>query len=192
MYRAGRDSCPLRWAGRASNVLPVQQILTSPWSSVVIGLLVVGWLCYRQLQTRTVKEDRGVRGAVILVAAGLAIAYNYLKVHDVDAVVLALTAGSLVIGIALGALRGRLVHLWREDATLYRRGNAVTVVIWIVGLAAHIGLDLLAVQLQPSAESFGSNTLLLYIALSLAAQKFVMLERAKRLDEHPEQAPTAY
>ena len=170
----------------------MQQILNSPWFSLVIGVLVVAWLCYRQLQKRSTKEDRGVRGAVILVIAGLVVAYNYLKSHDVGALVLGLTAGSLLIGIALGALRGRLVHLWREDGVLYRRGNAITVIIWVIGLAAHIGLDLLATQVQPSAESFGSNTILLYIALSLGAQKFVMLERAKSLTAHPDQAPTTY
>lgn len=174
------------------SVTSVQDILNSPWFSLVIGLAVVAWFCYRQLQKKAVKEDRGMRGTVILVAAGLVVAYSYLKDHDVAAAVLGIAAGSLVIGIALGALRGRLVHVWREGSVLYRKGNALTVVLWAVGIAVHIGLDLVAAQLQPSTESFGSNTLLLYIALALGAQKFVVLERAKRLAEHPDEAPTSY
>lgn len=170
----------------------MQDVLNSPWFSLVIGIAVVAWFCYRQLQKKAVKEDRGMRGTVILVAAGLVVIYSYLKNHEVDAVVLWITLGSLLVGVALGGLRGRLVHIWRESAVLYRRGNAVTVVLWAIGLAVHIGLDLVAATLQPSSEAFGSNTLLLYIALALGAQKFVVLERAKRLTEHPDEAPTSY
>lgn len=160
--------------------------------SIIIGVLVVAFTCYRQLQTRAIREDRGVLIFVILIVLGLYEGFSFLEKHPVSGGALAITGASLVIGLAFGALRGRLVHLWRRDGKLLRRGGVITIVIWIVGLGIHLGTELLSGKLDSSAQGLATNTLLIYIALSLGAQRFVLLRRAKTIEEHPSEAPTRY
>jgi hypothetical protein len=170
----------------------VTSLTSSPYTSIVIAILVVAFVCFRQLQTRSIREDRGLLLYVLVFALGVLQTMTFVQNHSIGATVLALVLVSLIVGLGLGALRGRLVHLWRADGQLLRRGNAWTVALWIVGLAIHLGIDFLSGPLNKSAAGFASSTLLLYIGLALGAQRLVLLRRAKNIVEHPNEAPTEY
>jgi NAD/NADP transhydrogenase beta subunit len=170
----------------------VTSLTNSPYTSIVIAILVVAFVCYRQLQTRNVREERGLVLYVLVFALGVLQTVTFVQKHSVGATVLILVIVSLVVGLGLGALRGRLVHLWRSGGQLMRRGNAWTVALWVVGIALHLGIDLFSTHLDKSAEGFASSTLLVYIGLALGAQRFVLLGRARSIVEHPDEAPTAY
>ncbi len=166
--------------------------IQSPYTSILIALLVVAVVCVRQLRTSPIREERGLVLYVLVFALGVLQTVTFLKNHSIGATVLALVLASLIIGLGLGALRGRLVHLWRADGQLLRRGNAWTIALWVIGLAIHLSIDLVGAGLDKSAEGFASSTILLYIGLALGAQRFVLLRRAKTLVEHPDDAPTRY
>ena len=166
--------------------------VNSPWVSIVIAVLVVALVCFRQLRTSSVREERGLVLYVLVFALGVLQTVTFLQKHSVGATLLALVLASLVIGLGLGALRGRLVHVWRSNGQLLRRGNAWTVGLWVIGLAIHLSIDLVGPLVDKSAEGFASSTILLYIGLALGAQRFVVLRRAKTIVEHPEAAPTHY
>jgi hypothetical protein len=170
----------------------VQSLDTSAVGSIVIGLVVVAFVCYRQLQSRPVREDRGVLIFLILLVFGLYQAFTFMENTAVSTDVLVITVASLIVGVGLGLLRGRLVHLWRSGGKLLRRGNGWTIVIWIIGLGIHLGTDFVGSSLDRAAAGFATNTLLVYIALSLGAQRFIVLRRAKSIAEHPDEAPTHY
>jgi hypothetical protein len=170
----------------------VTSFIQSPYTSILIALLVVAVVCVRQLRTSPIREERGLVLYVLVFALGVLQTVTFLKNHSIGATVLALVLASLIIGLGLGALRGRLVHLWRADGQLLRRGNAWTIALWVIGLAIHLSIDLVGAGLDKSAEGFASSTILLYIGLALGAQRFVLLRRAKTLVEHPDDAPTRY
>jgi NAD/NADP transhydrogenase beta subunit len=170
----------------------VTSLANSPIVSIVIAVLVVALVCFRQLRTSPIREERGLFLYVIVFALGILQTVTFLQKHSVSATALALVLASLVIGLGLGALRGRLVHLWRSDGQLFRRGNGWTIGLWVIGLGIHLSIELLGAGLDKSAEGFASSTILLYIALALGAQRFVMLSRAKTITVHPDEAPTQY
>jgi hypothetical protein len=170
----------------------VQSLTNSGVTSIVVGLLIVVLVTFRQLRTSSVREERGVILYFVILAVGIYQTIFFLQAHVVDVTVELLIAASIVIGLGLGVLRGFLTHLWRADGKLLRRGNAWTILVWIVGLGIHLGLDIFTGQIDPSAQGFASATLLVYVALSLGTQRFVLLRRAKFIVEHPNEAPTHY
>jgi hypothetical protein len=170
----------------------VTSFTNSPYVSIAIAVLVVAYVCYRQLQTRSIREDRGLLLYVLVFALGVLQASTFFQSHTVGTTAIALVTASILVGIGLGAVRGRLTHLWRSDGQLLRRGNPWTIGIWIVGLGIHLGIDLFSSQLDHSAEGLASSTLLLYVGLSLGMQRLVLLRRAKSIVEHPNEAPTQY
>ncbi|MDT7628665.1 MAG: hypothetical protein QOI50_595 [Pseudonocardiales bacterium] len=58
---------------------------------------------------------------------------------------------------------------------------AVTVVLWIIGLALHIGIDLVLRRTTTAADQLGSVSLLLYLAVTVAAQRWVVTGKAAHL-----------
>jgi hypothetical protein len=170
----------------------VNSLTSSPYVSIAIAAVIVAFVCYRQLRTSSIREERGLLLYVLVFALGVLQTVTYIQKHSVGALVLSLVLASLLIGLGLGALRGRLVHLWRTDGQLLRRGNAWTIALWIVGIGIHLGIDLFSRGLDKSGQGFATSTLFVYIALSLGAQRFVLLRRAKTIVEHPNEAPTAY
>jgi NAD/NADP transhydrogenase beta subunit len=170
----------------------VSSFANSPWVSIVIAVLVVAVVCIRQLRTSSIREERGLVLYVLVFGLGVLQTVTFVQKHSIGAILLTLVLASLVIGLGLGALRGRLVHLWRANGQLLRRGNAWTIGLWAIGLAIHLSIDLIGAQLDKSAEGFASSTILLYIGLALGAQRFVLLQRAKTITEHPNEAPTQY
>jgi hypothetical protein len=77
-----------------------------------------------------------------------------------------------------GAARALTVHIWRtEDGSALVRGTAVTALLWIVSVAAHFALQV-GIDHSTKIVGFGSARLLLYLAITLGAQRAVMQRRA--------------
>jgi hypothetical protein len=95
-------------------------------------------------------------------------------------------AASALVGVGFAVARGFTVRIWRDEAgTLWSRGTAATLVLWIAGLAAHVGLDLLA------GHGAGSATIVLYIGTMLLAQLLVVQWRARSLTAAPSKQPVS-
>ena len=163
----------------------MDHLLSTPASSIVIGAAVLALICYRQLRRKAVKEDRGYTAVIVLAAVGAL--QTAQAIAGVTPLEVAATAFGFATGAGFGALRAARVHLFRENGTLYRQGNAVTVVLWVVGIAVHIGIEAAGGALAGTAHAgshYGSATLLIYLAISLGVQKAVMLTRARDLPGH--------
>lgn len=151
---------------------------------LVIGVAVLALLLYRQLAVRRLRET--YRLVVIVAILGVLEFGRYLSASGthIGAKVAVALVGSAILASVLGVLRAVTVRVWRGDGgQLLRKGTWLTAVLWVVALAAHLGLDeLVAGGTNGKSGNVGDATILLYLAVSLGVQQVVLLRRAARLD----------
>ncbi|AJT40487.1 hypothetical protein [Psychromicrobium lacuslunae] len=151
--------------------------------NILLAVLVLCWVLYRQLQAKPIKERSPYTLMLVLGVLGLLQIAQLTAKVEISAIGYAALVIGLLSGAAFGWLRGRLVHLWRaDDGTLMRQGNWLTIVLWVLGIAVHLGIDWIGVALSPNgqtagAEALGTTGIMLYLAVALAAQRFATLAR---------------
>ncbi|HEY1641177.1 MAG TPA: hypothetical protein VGG35_10855 [Streptosporangiaceae bacterium] len=155
---------------------------------LVIGVAVLALLIFRQLRTRPVSGS-GMRVALILGVVGLFETVGFAQKHQAGTAMIAALAGSLVLAVLFGALRARTVHVWLKDGTAWMKGNAITAGLWVVALGAHLGYDAL-LDTHKSTSGLGSATIVLYLAVTLAVQRYLVAQRAARLAPGQGSTPT--
>ncbi len=159
--------------------------MTASYANIVIGLVVLAWVISRQLRVRTVNEERAMRLLVILGVIGLYEVAQFADRHTVSSAAWALVGASLVGSLLLGVLRGRTVRVWRDaNGALLQQGTAVTLVLWAVSIAVHLGADLVLHTLGSAAVGLGSASLVLYLAVTLGVQRVVVVHRGTELVGH--------
>ena len=146
---------------------------------IVLGVVVLGLLIYRQLRSRPVNAS-GLRLVAILAVIGVVQAYGFLDRHHSGAVTYAALGGSLVLAAVFGALRAATVRVWLQGGQPWTKGNWLTAVLWIIALAAHLGYDALVTPGRGSS-GLGAATVILYLAVSLGIQRVITQARANRL-----------
>jgi hypothetical protein len=149
-------------------------------TSIGIPVLVLLFVLFRQVQKRSVKEDSRPVLLLALLVVGVVELVQFIGDHPVNGTGIAMLLASLVLAAGFGALRAYTVRLWREDGVLYRQGNALTVVLWLVAIGVHFGADLL-IDHSGSAKGLSSVALLLYIAVSFGVQRVVVQSRARSM-----------
>ncbi len=88
---------------------------------------------------------------------------------------------SLVVGGALGAVRALTVTIWRvPDGPALSKGTIATALLWAVSLGAHLAMQV-GIDNSTKIAGFGASSLLLYLAVTLGAQREVSRRRAARL-----------
>jgi hypothetical protein len=152
--------------------------------SAVIGIAVLVWVVYNQVRVREFTPRR-VRVAAILGIVGLVEVVQAVGTHPASALGWTLLVTGLVVGAVLGLLRAATVNLWVADGRVFTQGHWGTAGLWVLGIAVHVGLDLLAGVIAPSAATLNSSSILLFIAVSLGAQGLVTLQRARSLPGAP-------
>lgn len=157
--------------------------MTSTLGNIVVAFAVLALLMSRQLRARPVREDRSWTGVVIIGVLGIYQVAQFADRHTVAPTAWAITALGLATGVGFGLVRANRMRLWRgSDGLLMRQGSALTAGLWLVGVAVHVGLDVLIDRAAPSAQGLGWASLTLYLAVSLATQRAHLLARAQRLD----------
>lgn len=151
-------------------------------ANLIIGVLVLLLLLWRQLATRRLSES--YRLSVILTIIGAVEFANFLNGHPSDGGRIAVAVvGSLVIAAVLGGVRALTVRVWRgEGGQLLRKGTWLTAVLWVLSVAAHLGYDdLVAGHITgKNGGNVGDATVLLYLVVTLTIQRFVLLRRVAR------------
>jgi hypothetical protein len=152
-------------------------------SELVIGVLVLGYLVYRQLRPRPLRASQ--RLLLILLLFGLIETYTYFQngKHSASAAAVALV-GSLVLAAVFGAVRAFTVRIWEQDGQPWVQGNLLTAALWVVAVAAHLGFDYLVGQ-HKDVGDIGNATVVLYLVVSLVVQRVVMTYRAQRMNLAP-------
>jgi hypothetical protein len=148
--------------------------------NVLIGLAVLALLLYRQLQPRRVREDGAMRLTVILLVVGVIQAYPVVSSHPPTTIVVVLLLAGLVSGAVFGTLRAYTTRLWVKENDIWRQGTWLTLVLWLVAVGLHFGIDYLSEQ-QGAPAGLGSSTIVLYLAVTLGIQRFITQQRAVKL-----------
>jgi hypothetical protein len=153
--------------------------------NIVIGIAVVGLVLYRQLLPRQVKSDRGPRLLLILGGIGLLQAVNFVKAAgSLPPIAAIATLMSLGIAAVLAFLRASSVRIWRQDDGWWRKGTPLTLVLWVLSIGSHLGIEAAAAAVDHAhaaqISGLGSATLLLYLGVSLGLQQLVLQRRTIR------------
>ncbi|MGY5764637.1 hypothetical protein ACXET9_05495 [Brachybacterium sp. DNPG3] len=145
---------------------------TSTVLTALLGILAILWILFRQLQPRRLRQRP--TAPIVLIIIGLAQTSHHLDAGTVPAMDLLLLLASLAVGAALALCRAALTRLWiAADGTAMRQGTWATVVLWIVSIASHLGID----ALQQDA-GLGTASLLVYLGVILLVQQGMLLVRA--------------
>ncbi len=148
-------------------------------AEIVLGVVVLALLIYRQLRTRPVNAS-GLRIVAILGVVGLIETAQFLQKNHARPATYAAIGGSLVLAAVFGVLRASTVRLWLQDGQPWSQGNWVTASLWVAALAAHLGYDALVAH-GHGDKSVGAATVVLYLAVSLGIQRLIVQQRANRL-----------
>jgi hypothetical protein len=151
--------------------------------NLLIGVLALGWILYRQLQARPVKSD--LRLPVILLVIGVIQLSSFLGQHGHHpGYVSAALVGSLILAVVFAAVRAATVHLWVDSGQPWRKGAVLTAVLWIISLGIHLGYDYL-VDGRGALAGLGSASLVLYFGITYTVQRLILQARARRIaDKH--------
>ena len=142
--------------------------------NVVVAAGILLWLLAGQLRRRPVRTR--LTFPVILILLGAGSVETALRAHVLPVAAMPVLLASLLLnGVGLAGTRAYTVHLWREGDVVWRRGTWLTALLWLVGVAGHVGLDALA--------GAGTSTYLLYFGLALLAQRLGMRLRVAHLPE---------
>jgi membrane protein YdbS with pleckstrin-like domain len=147
---------------------------------LVVGVLVLGLVVYRQLQARPLRANQ--RLLLILLVIGAIETWQYFQSgkHSASLAAVALV-GSLVLAAVFGAVRAFTVRIWQQDGQPWVQGSLLTAVLWVLALAAHLGFDYLVSQ-HKDIGNIGNATVVLYLVASLGVQRAVMIYRSQRMD----------
>ncbi|MCL4562264.1 MAG: hypothetical protein M1281_16835 [Chloroflexi bacterium] len=151
----------------------------SDYSNLIIGLLVLAFLLYRQLQIRPVRKRVSFTLPLILVILGVVSLESYLSANPPSlTTIISIIFSLLFLAIGMGAIRAATVRLWTRDGILFRQGTLLTIVLWIVSVAMHLAADYFG--------HAGESSLLLYYAITLFVQSVIVQSRAKGKFPHVE------
>ena len=151
------------------------------FANIAIGLVVLLWVLSKQVQKRPVREDRKPTILLVLLVLGVIQLADFFKGGpSATATVILLLVASFVLAAGFGVVRAYTVRLWRADGQLWRQGTWVTVVLWILAIGIHLGLDY-AIDGSGAAKGLSGASIMLYLAVSLGAQRLVVQSRANHV-----------
>jgi hypothetical protein len=157
----------------------VDLVNSSTAVNLVIGLAVLAFILYRQMQVRPVRA--GLRLSLILAVIGVIELTQFLQHHSHGPKVYAALAGSLVLAAVFGAVRAVTVRVWVDGSgQAMRQGTWLTTVLWLVSLGVHLGYDYLVDGKGPQA-ALGTASLTLYFAVTYTIQRVILQWRVQRI-----------
>jgi hypothetical protein len=144
-------------------------------TDILLVIAGVGYLMFRRMQGQLLEVKSLLVLPAILTVIGIA---DLRHVTTANAAAVTFIVIGCAVSVLLGLVRGETVHLGERGAELWMRYRPVTVVLWVVNIAAKLALVPVEHAVSPSAASAGGNTLLLSIGLGVLAESLVVLMRA--------------
>jgi uncharacterized membrane protein YidH (DUF202 family) len=152
-------------------------------ANIVIGIALVGFLAYRQATWRYLDPARIWRTPVVMGVVGVVVlAQDTATISPTDVVFLGVEAlVSVGVGLAMGSITRFRTAPTADDRgrTLQSRTGWVGASLWLVLIAARIGLDVLGAHLGAHTLT-STGTILLMLALNRAARALVVDQRVPR------------
>ncbi|MEV7766902.1 hypothetical protein [Microbacterium sp. NPDC086615] len=157
-------------------------------ADIVLIVLLVGWLGYRQTTWRPVSPAKLWRTPLILAVLGVVnLARGDLAIGGLDVAVLVI---ELVLALGVGAWMGALAHFRPlEQRVTGRRGEGAVVesrtgwwglTLWAALLLVRVGIDVAATAMGAHGVT-GAGVILLVFAANRAARNLVLGARLGHL-----------
>jgi hypothetical protein len=146
--------------------------------SYLVGIPVLIVVLLAQTRALPVPRVYRPRLPIFLGIIGLFTLWAYTGDHHVTATAWAWVLGALAVGaIGVGALRGLTMRVWPSNGWVMRLGTGLTMALWLVsllgGFAGDVGSG------SSGAAGLLGASFLLYLALTIAAQNYVVHRRAE-------------
>ncbi|SDS08593.1 hypothetical protein [Microlunatus soli] len=149
---------------------------------VVVGLALLLFISFRQMQWQSVNAAKMMRMPLILVGVGLFVAVKTfdtpgsLHIQGGDLLLIGIGACLALLG---GWVMGRLTQIGTVNDATHSRLRPSGLAIWFGFLAVRIGIDVLAHSLH--FELAASTPVILFmVAIVKAAQALTVRERVER------------
>jgi hypothetical protein len=148
--------------------------------SYVVGVPALILVLLAQSRALPVPRVYRPRLPVFLGVIGLFALSSYAGDHHVTASAWAWVLGALAVGaLGVGALRGLTMRVWPSNGWVVRLGTALTMALWLVSLLVAFAGDVGSGS-SGAAGLLGAS-FLVYLALTIAAQYYVIHRRAEPL-----------
>lgn len=151
---------------------------------ILLVVLLIGWLGYRQSTWRPVVPSRLWRTPVVLAVIGVFSLVHGAAFGPMDLGVLVI---ELVLSLGVGAWMGALAHFRLGEqpadgaaARIESRTGWWGMALWIVLVAARVGIHVAAASMGAAAAT-GTGVILLVFAANRAARSAVVSARLARL-----------
>ena len=142
--------------------------------SIIIGLIVLVFIIYRQRRVRLVRESVSITLPLILAIVGISNFEYYLSSNPLTMTsTISIIVSLLFLAVGMGAIRAFSVRIWRQNGDVFRQATWLTIALWIVSIALHIAIDQIG--------NTGESTLLIYYAITLFVQRSIVYARAKNI-----------
>ena len=145
--------------------------------TIAFDVIVVALLLYGQRRVRPVPRILHLRLPIFLGVIGLVEVLDYAAGHHVPAHSFWLVVGAAVLGAAvLGALRALSIKIWETNNWVVRQGTWLTMALWVLTVVVHFTGASGATQ--GNAGNFETASFLLFLALTLGVQAYLVHRRA--------------
>lgn len=145
---------------------------------VVLIVVAVVYVLVRRLMGEPAQAKRMLILPAVLSLVGL----HKLWGEAQAPVSLLFLVATVIISIALGALRGSSVRISRREGLAFVRYTGTTVLLWLANVGVKFGADVALKALAPNDAGAFGNSVLLTIGVGLLAEGLVVLYRALRSD----------
>ncbi|MGW7532301.1 DUF1453 domain-containing protein [Amycolatopsis sp. NPDC054798] len=143
---------------------------------IVLIVAAVGYLMVR----RMIGEPAQAKQMLILPAVLSVVGLSTLSGEVKTPASLVFLAGTAVISVVLGVLRGATVRISRRDGVAFVRYTGVTVGLWVANIVVKVGVNLALDAFDPQDSGGVSNSLLFTLGVGILAEGLVVLYRALR------------
>ena len=155
---------------------------------IIAIVAMTGYAVYRQTVVSEVATRHRFTLAIIYGLVGL-IAGGFALPHGVAGYAMLITG--LVLSAVIGIVRGYRTDIWMEPGgRIVRKGNAVTILLFLGLVAAKFGIGVLA-WFTGVQDGAGFGEIVLMIAIMVAFQAEIVCRRARRLAVAVQRVPAA-
>jgi hypothetical protein len=153
---------------------------SSTLTDLLLGLVLIVYLCSRQLRWRPVDPGRMLKLPLILAVVGvISMARQTTTVHPIDIVILAVSA---VLAVISGAMMGRIARFRTSPAdprVVESRTGWLGVAIWSGLVVIRVGLDVIGHKMG-SDLAVATGTILVVLAVNRIVAALVISARQQR------------
>ncbi|MFI1912638.1 hypothetical protein [Nocardia sp. NPDC020380] len=148
---------------------------------IVLVVLVIGWVVYRQTQWQALDHARLWRLPIILGIIGALSLKSAVGTTTVQPISVVLLVVSAVLAVGVGLLMGTMSQVRQFEGRVEARTGVAGSMLWLVMLAVRIGVDVAGHVLNAGALVTSAGAIMIFIALNRAGRTLILARRSEEL-----------